>query len=209
MKKLLAAISGAVVLAAGPAAVGAEPTDDADVVVVVQNDPRGDVKVKQWGRKSEKAPRRLKQSVDVRRVSYRVDRTLETPSLTVTYKVRNVLPDGHPRTQRFWTQVDNFRYYFTYFWSDGAGNVTVRYSDRGGDVKVRCPAATVQLFPGKANDRVVQTVPLSCIESDGLGTGFTSKASVRPLSRTRFVASDKTNRTSSVDLREFFPYPAR
>lgn len=120
--------------------------------------------------------------------------------MVITTEVRNVLPDAHARTQRFWTQVDDYNQYFTYIRSDGAGEVQDRYFDRGGPAKVPCPDATVRLWPGPRKERVVQTVPLCCIRLSGEDIAFTSTTSVLPKGPRWFIAKDWTRRTSEIHL---------
>lgn len=201
MRKILSAVGGmGVLLAASAGVAGADSAEDADVVVVIQQDPSGDVQLNQKGAKTQKAPRRIRQSVDIKRVRYRVDHTTATPSLVITTEVRDVLKPAHPRTQRFWTQVDNYNYYFTYIRSDAAGQVKVQYFDRGGAVSVPCPEATVRLWPGPKNERVVQTIPLSCIRLDNARVAFSSRATVVPKGPHWFIAADRTPRTTEIDL---------
>ena len=195
MRKTLGVLTTSIALVGGLSG-GTAAADD--TAVVVQPDRAHDVQIKKPGTKSEKAPRFIKQSVDIKQVRYRVNRT--TNRLRITTKARNVLQANRRRDQRFLTYFsDSDRYSFAWVQSTNHGPVEVWNYDRGGTYKVPCPRAEVKLLPGKRKERVVQSIPLNCIQLTKR-IYAKSRATVVPFNPKRFVSRDYTRETDLIKV---------
>ncbi|UYM06763.1 hypothetical protein [Solicola gregarius] len=198
MRKTVRAITISTALFGGLFGVSAA-ADDAKVVV--QRDRTGDVRTKSPTKAEEHSPRFVKQSVDLKRVRYQVDRAAPVPKIRVTYEARNVLRADVVRNQEFRTHLaDEDRYSFAWFHSKDHGPVEVWQYDRGGLFEVKCPRARVKLLPGPRKNRVVQVVPVRCLVATD-GAYLRSSARVLPFDPKRFVSSDNAPETGLVKLR--------
>ena len=197
MNKTLAVIATATTLIAGMSGAAA-----ADAPTVTQPDRTGDVRTKSPDKQEEAAPRFIKQSIDLERIRYTVDKAARIPKIRVTYKARNVLRAKVVRNQQFRTHfADEYRYAFAWFHSTDRGPVEVWRYDRGGAFKVKCPGAKVKLLPGPRKNRVVQTVPIRCLWVLGGDQAYLrSSARVVPFDANRFVSSDRAPETELVKL---------